>query len=69
MTEDEIQGCDSYRQCPSCGHIQFFNNRPRLDSLNLLERNYQSDPRSLREHETDEKTMICEKCGARISLC
>jgi len=45
-------------------------NRPR-DPDNLLEKNYQKDPRqqTRNERETDEKVIVCEKCGEIINLC
>ena len=71
MTEDEkLSGCNSYVVCKTCGHTNYFINRKRQEP-NSLEENYRHDlnEQYKREHETDEKTITCEKCGSPCSLC
>jgi hypothetical protein len=71
MTEnDKLSGCNSYRVCQNCGHLQYFMNRPR-EEPNSLEENYKHDlhEENRRENEIKSKPMFCEKCGAVIPLC
>jgi len=69
MTE-KLSGCDSYRICSRCGNYVYFSqqNSSELDrARKVLEKNYESIGDTSRQ--TDEKTIICQKCGEIISLC